>query len=71
MQIVELPLPLPLPGQLKPLPAGKPAPPEAPDPRDRVEQANDAARVQPSGADYLNAIQVYRKRWADRTWLRG
>jgi type IV secretion system protein VirB9 len=24
-----------------------------------VEQANDAARVQPSGADYLNAIQVY------------
>jgi type IV secretion system protein VirB9 len=59
VQIVELPLPLPLLGQLKPLPAGKPAPPEAPDPRDRVEQANDAARVQPRGADYLNAIQIY------------
>jgi P-type conjugative transfer protein TrbG len=59
VQIVELPQPLPLLGQLKPLQADKTAPPEAPDPRTRVEQANDAARVQPSGADYLNAIQVY------------
>lgn len=59
VEIVELPLPLPLPGQLKPLPAGKTTPPEATDPRTRVEQANDAARVQPSGAGYINAIQVY------------
>jgi hypothetical protein len=59
VQIVELPQPLPLPGQLKPLPDGKIAPPEARDPRTRVEQANDAARVQPSGAGYLNAMQVY------------
>ena len=59
VEIVELPLPLPLPGQLKPLSADKTAPPEPPDPRTRVEQANGAARVQPSGADYINAIQVY------------
>ena len=59
VQIVEVPLPLPLPGQLKPLAAGKSAPPEAADPRDRVDQANDAARVQPKGAGYINAIQVY------------
>ena len=59
VQIVELPRPLPLPGQLKPLPADRTMPPDATDPRTRVEQANDAARVQPSGADYINAIQVY------------
>jgi P-type conjugative transfer protein TrbG len=59
VQIVELPQPLPLPGQLKPLPTDKTMPPEASDPRTRVEQANDAARVQPSGAGYINAIQVY------------
>ena len=59
VQIVELPRPLPLPGQLKPLPADETMPPEASDPRTRVEEANDAARVQPSGAGYINAIQVY------------
>jgi type IV secretion system protein VirB9 len=59
VEIVELPRPLPMPGQLKPLPADKTTPPEATDPRTRVEQANDAARVQPSGAGYINAIQVY------------
>src|SRR5216684_4504294 len=38
VEVVELPKPLPLPGQLKPLPAGKPAP-EAVDPAARVNQA--------------------------------
>ena len=59
VQIVELPKPLPLPGQLKPLPAGRTAPPEAADPHARVDQANGAARIQPTRAGYLNAIQVY------------
>jgi type IV secretion system protein VirB9 len=59
VQIVELPKPLPLPGQLKPIPAGRTAPPEAADPHVRVDQANGAARIQPTRAGYLNAIQVY------------
>jgi type IV secretion system protein TrbG len=59
VQIVELPKPLPLPGQLKPLPTGRSAPPEAADPHVRVDRANSAARVQPTRASYLNAIQVY------------
>ena len=48
-----------MPGQLKPIPGAKTAPPEAADPRARVEQANGEARVQPTRAGYINAIQVY------------
>jgi type IV secretion system protein VirB9 len=59
VEIVQLPQPLPLPGQLKPIPGGRTAPPEAADPRVRVDQANGAARVQPTRADYINAVQVY------------
>ena len=59
VQIVELPKTLPLPGQLKRLPRAKTAPPEAADPRTRVARANGAARVEPTRAGYLNAIQVY------------
>ena len=59
VQVVELPKLLPLPGQLKPRPKGKTAPPEPADPRMRVEQANGAARVQPTRAGYINAVQVY------------
>ena len=58
VQIVEVPRPLPLPGQLKPLPGGKP-PPEPGDPTARVNQANAAARVQPVRAGFINAVQVY------------
>jgi type IV secretion system protein TrbG len=58
VQIVELPKPLPLPGQLKPLPATK-APADPSDPHARVEEANGAARVQPTRAGYINAMQVY------------
>jgi type IV secretion system protein TrbG len=59
VEIVELPQPLPLPGQLKPMPAKTTAVPEAKDPKERVAQANDAARVQPTRHGYLNAVQVY------------
>jgi type IV secretion system protein VirB9 len=59
VQIVELPKLLPLPGQLKPLPGTTKQPPELADPHARVDQANGAARVQPTRAGYLNAIQVY------------
>lgn len=58
VQIVELPKPLPLPGQLKPVP-GKKAPADPADPHVRVEEANGAARVQPTRAGYINAMQVY------------
>jgi type IV secretion system protein VirB9 len=58
VQVVELPKPLPLPGQLKPLP-GRRSAPEARDPRQRVDLANAAARVQPSRSGYVNAVQVF------------
>ncbi len=57
--VVAEPVPLPLPGQLKPLPASISVAPEGLDPQTRVEKANAAARVQPSRAAYLNAIQVF------------
>lgn len=59
VQIVQVPQPLPLPGQLKPLPGGRTVLPEPGDPRTRVELANRAARMQPTRAGYLNAVQVY------------
>jgi len=59
VEIVQLPQPLPLPGQLKPIPRGTTAPVDTSDPRTRVELANGAARVQPTRAGYINAIQVY------------
>ena len=57
VQVVEVPKLLPLPGQLKPLP-GTRAAPEPRDPRQRVDLANAAARIQPSRSGYLNAMQV-------------
>ena len=58
VKIVELPKPLPLPGQLKPLAGGK-EPPQSPDPEVRVNRANAAARVQPVRDGFINAVQVY------------
>jgi P-type conjugative transfer protein TrbG len=63
VRIVELPKVLPLPGQLKPFPGSKTAPPESADPHARVDQANAAAHVEPTRAGYLNAIKVYP--WSD------
>jgi P-type conjugative transfer protein TrbG len=47
-----------LPGQLKPLPSQRSAP-EPRDPRQRVDLANAAARIQPTRRGYINAVQVY------------
>lgn len=58
VEIVEVPKLLPLPGQLKPL-RGARTKPEPKDPRQRVEKANAAARVQPTRSGYINAVQVY------------
>jgi hypothetical protein len=62
-QPVALPNLLPLFGRLKPIPVAKNALPQAADPHVRVELANGAARVQPTRAGYINAIQVYR--WSE------
>ena len=60
VQIVAVPEPLPLPGQLKPLNTTTPAAVhEQASPVARVTAANAAARVQPSRYGYLNAIQLY------------
>ncbi len=58
VEVVVLPKPLPLPGQLKPIKGGK-SPPEAADPTSRVSEANAAARVEPVRNGFINAIQVY------------
>jgi len=59
VEIVEIPKILPLPGQLKPLPAVMTTAPESGDPQDRVKHANQTARVEPSRQNYLNATQVW------------
>jgi len=59
VQVVEIPRLLPLPDQLKPVPSEKPTIPEPTNPRIRVEVANSAARIQPTQAGYINAVQVY------------
>ena len=58
VQIVEMPKVLPLPGQLKPYPtrAGKE---EKLPPEQAIAKANRAARMEPTPAGYINAIQVY------------
>ena len=56
IEYIAVPTPLPLPGQLKPLPAGVSEPRN---PRARVAAANGAARVEPSNAGWINAVQVY------------
>jgi P-type conjugative transfer protein TrbG len=60
VRIVEVPKPLPLPGQLKPVPAKRAE--RAKDettPKDRVDGANRDARIEPARDGYINAIQVY------------
>lgn len=58
VKVVELPKPLPLPGQLKPMDASK-AKAEPADPKQRITQANEAARMQPVRDGFVNAIQLY------------
>ena len=58
VKVVELPRPLPLPGQLKPVgPSSRT--PELADPAARVNQANAQARVQPVRDGFINSMQVY------------
>lgn len=56
IEIVQTPVPLPLPGQLLPRPA---ASREIAMPTARVEAANRAATREPSSSGYINAVQVY------------
>jgi type IV secretion system protein TrbG len=67
VEVVAIPVPLPLPGQLKPV--SRRVSPRSParaagrshlvDPRARVGAANEAARVEPYAQDFINAIQQY------------
>jgi len=62
VQYVEVPTPLPLPGQLKPLPKKRgPAKGKAASgtPGKKIDAANTAAKIQPSSDGFINAIQVY------------
>ncbi|WP_292404426.1 P-type conjugative transfer protein TrbG [Mesorhizobium sp.] len=58
VKVVELPKPLPLPGQLKPVQTAK-VKTEPADPKQRISQANEAARMQPFRDGFVNAIQLY------------
>lgn len=62
VEVVTIPEPLPLPGQLMPMPDTRRTP-EPTDPRQRIGAANAAARVQPARDGFLNAIQQYP--WTD------
>lgn len=61
--VVQIPRPLPLLGQLKPLAPTPKLPPDSRAPAVRVAAANAAARVEPSLSGYINAVQVYP--WTD------
>lgn len=58
LQIIAIPTPLPLPGQLKPITASQRSHAST-DPKARVNRANTAARVEPDRVSWLNAIQQY------------
>lgn len=61
IEVVAVPQPLALPAQLKPLPEAQSSKPakEPVEERVRVSRANRDARVAPSRAGYINAIQVW------------
>ena len=62
VEIIAVPTPLPLPGQLKPVLEG-PVRSDRTDPKSRIGVANAAARIQPARDGFLNAIQQYP--WSD------
>lgn len=57
VEVVEIPRLLPLPGQLKPKP--QPSESAAADPRGAVSVAHEAARVEPTLDNYVNATQLW------------
>lgn len=62
VEIVTVPEPLPLPGQLMPMPIEDDGKGGAMDPRlpeDRISDANAVAAFEPTEEGYINAIQVY------------
>lgn len=61
VEVVEVPKPLPLPGQMKALPSQLDAKPmsEPVDEKVRVSRANEEARIAPTREGYVNAIQVW------------
>ncbi|MFN3226296.1 MAG: P-type conjugative transfer protein TrbG [Hyphomicrobiales bacterium] len=59
VEIVALPEPVPMPGQLMPVPEEWEPPVDDRDPQTRVDAANSAAAVEPTGEGYVNAVQVY------------
>jgi type IV secretion system protein VirB9 len=59
VEVVTVPEPLPLPGQLKPLPSAEPAKLDSRPPVERIDEANKAARQEPSREGYVDAVQVY------------
>ena len=61
VEVVTVPEPLALPGQMKPLPgaADVKASPEPTDEKQRVTRANTEARIAPTREGYVNAIQVW------------
>ncbi|WP_368565953.1 P-type conjugative transfer protein TrbG [Pseudoxanthomonas sp. UTMC 1351] len=58
VEVVEVPRPLPLPGQLKPIPRGT-AMQSVVNPRRDVVTANSAARIEPVKDGFVNAMQVW------------
>lgn len=58
VEVIEVPRPLPLPGQLKPVPQGT-AMHSAVNPRRDVVAANSAARIEPVKDGFVNAVQVW------------
>lgn len=58
VEIVERPVPLPLPGQLMHVDDGEDTP-ETGEPTERVEDANVAARIEPVRDGFINAVQLY------------
>ncbi|MCL4765420.1 MAG: P-type conjugative transfer protein TrbG [Hyphomicrobiaceae bacterium] len=59
VRYVEVPTPLPLPGQLKPVGKAADKKKDTRAPSERVAGANAAARLEPIKDGYINAIQVY------------
>lgn len=60
VEIVTVPEPVPLPGQLMPIPGEwEASSKDVSNPKTRITNANSAAAMQPTNEGYVNAIQVY------------